>query len=867
MFERLWNVFRHRRVEDEIRQEMESHMAFLEEDERAQGADAQSARRNARLRFGNDSVYREQTREANLTMWLDDLLRDGKFACRQLLRNPGFAVAGVLVLGLGIGVNAAIFTVIESVILRPLAVPEPDRVVSVLEKTTGFETPESWPDLLDLQAGNRVFESSGAFTKTGFIFRGTGEARMIQGSSATPGYFTTLRVRPIAGRLFDAAETREGANPVALIREDFWRGALDADPEILQKTILLDGRATQVVGILPAQFRFPASESVIWTPIIPQGPAKNRGYHAFSMVGRLKPGVTLTQAQTDLEIIMQRLQRDYPDQNKGRDAKVLGFQDWSMDKQLRDRLVVLQIASLALFLMACANISSLLVARHSLRRHEFDIRMALGSSRWRLARQHLTESLLLAGAGCLAAVGLAAAGVHFLVRLYGDEMPRAAEISPDWRLVGAVIAITLVGAIAMGLATLLHSRHSAAGVATIAGNRVSADRSGVWTRKLLVVFQLTCAVVLLTATASVLKSFWQLLHVDVGFDRGRLLTMRVSVPPGKYHNGPEVGATLAKMAARVSGVPGVREAAAINMMPVSEWGFNGNVNVEGRPDDHRGFFAEYRWVTKDYLRAMGIPLVRGRQFLPEEMAGTQKAAIINETMARDLWGGSDPIGAHINMFSPEWITVVGIARDVRQSGVTEPASAEVFMPAPNFVVPFPNWSLLVRSDLPAASIMPAIRREIAAEEREAAVDRVMSMEDVIAGTVSAQRIVTGLLACFAGLAVLLASVGLYSVLTFTVAARLPELAIRAALGSTPRALLALVGREGVVLVAAGLAIGIAAMVPLEGVVKKYVLDAAELSAALYAAVFAVLLVVGVVAVILPALRAARIDPIRTLRGE
>jgi putative ABC transport system permease protein len=343
--------------------------------------------------------------------------------------------------------------------------------------------------------------------------------------------------------------------------------------------------------------------------------------------------------------------------------------------------------------------------------------------------------------------------------------------------------------------------------------------------------------------------------------------MRVSVPPGKYKTGPEIGETLAKMAARVGSLPGVRGAAAINLMPVEVSGFNGSVNVEGMPEEHRAFYAEYRWVTKDYLRTMGIPLLRGRQFLPEEMAGTQKAAIINQTMARQLWGDRDPMGAHINMFSPEWITVVGIARDVRQSGVTEPASAEVYMPAPTFAVAVPNWSMLVRSELPAGSLVPAIRSAIGAEDREAAIDRVMSMDDVIAGTVSAQRIAASLLACFAVLALVLASVGLYSVLTFTVAARLPELAIRAALGSTPRGLLGLVGREGVALIVAGLAVGLAAMIPLQGVLKQYVYDAAELSAAWCAAVLAILLAVGVAAVALPALRAARIDPIRILRGE
>ena len=868
MLQQLWNVVRQRRVEDEIRQEMESHLAFLEEEARAGGADPQAARHSARIRFGNDGVYHEQTRDANIAVWLDDLFRDIRFAWRQLWRNPAFAVAGVLLLGLGIGVNAAIFTVISSVILRPLPLPDSQRLVSVLEASARFETPESYPDFLDLEQGNRVFASSGAFTGSTFVFRATGDALTLRGGRATPGYFTTLGVQPAVGRLFDSAEAEEGANPVALVREDFWRAALNADPEILQKTILLNGRATQVVGILPARFRFPESDSVIWTPLVPQGPEKNRGYHAFSVVGRLKPGVTLAQAQTDLQIIMERLAREYPEQNKGHNAKAVSFEDWSLDQRLvRDRLIVLQIAALALFLMACANVSSLLLARHSMRRREFDIRLALGSSRTRQLRQHLTESLLLTGAGCIAAVVLAAAGVRFLIWLFGDQMPRASEISPDWRLVSSVIGVAVAGAIAIGLGAALHTRPDASALSAGGGNRASADRSAVMARKLLVIFQLTCAVVLLTGTVSVLQTFWQLLHVNVGFDRSHLVTMRVSLPIAKYRTGVDIGRRFEDLAAGVAGVPGVRDAAAINMMPVAQWGFNGNVNVEGRPDDHRDFFAEYRWVTKDYLRTMGIPLLRGRQFLPEEMAGKQKAAIINQTMARQLWGDRDPIGAHIRMFDPEWITVIGVARDIRQSGITAPASAEVFMPASTFVVASPIWSLLVRSDLPPSSLLAGIRHAIGAEEREAAVDRVQTMGDVIADTVSAQRILAFLLTSLAVLALLLASLGLYGVLTFTVAARQPELAIRAAIGSSPRALLGLVGREGIALVIVGLGVGLAAMVPLEPVLKKYILDVGPLSAPICSVVLLILFTVGAAAVAAPACRAARIDPMRILRGE
>jgi len=867
-FTRIWNVLRWGRLDDDVREEVETHLALIEEEERANGIASAEARRNARLRFGNPAVYREQMREANRAIWLDNLWQDLRFASRQLLRNPGFALGAVLLLALGIGVNAAIFTIIRSVVLRPLALPESDRLVSVLQRTKGgFETPQSWPDLLDLREGNHVFESTAGFQQdTTFIFSSGGEALNIKGSRVTRDYFATLGVQPIAGRVFDAAEG-EGRNRVAMLREDFWKTALGADPAILQKNILINGQSTAVIGILPAAFRFPSTDSVIWMPLVPVGMERNRGFHAFSMLGRLKPGVTLTQAQADLEIIMSRLAREYPDQNGGHTAKVVRLQDWSLDEHIRDRLVFLQIAALALFLMACANVSSLLLARYSARRAEFGVRMALGASRMRQMRQHVAESLLLTGLGCMAAVGLAWGGVRFLIWLYGDEMPRASEISPDWKLVGAVAAVTIGGAVAIGFTTALHGQAKGLGTSIREDSRTTAGMKGVLTRKSLVVFQIACAVLLLAATGETLQSFRALLQVDLGFDRRHLITMRVNLPSAKYRQGAEIAGFFEKTATDMSALPGVGKAAAINMLPIAEWGFNGSVNVEGLPPLDRAFFAEYRWITSDYFSVMAIPLLRGRIFLPEEMSGKNKAAIVNETMARKVWGEKDPLGAHISMFSPEWITVVGIARDVRQTSVSAAPSPEVYMPAKSYTGSFPTWSVVIRSALPAESLVPGIRRAIHSEEPEAAVDHVKTMDEVVADSVSAQRIVATLLLCFAGLALVLAGLGLYSLVTFTAAARLPELAIRGALGATPRALIQLVGREGMALVAAGLITGLVAMIPLRPLLTKYVFEVTPVSLPAFVLVLLVLLAVGGAAVLVPAIRAVRTDPIRVLRQE
>jgi putative ABC transport system permease protein len=868
MFTRLLNLFRQRRLDKELRDEFETHLATIEEEELARGAAPEDARRNAKLRFGNPGIYQESTRDADIIRWLDDWWRDLKIASRQLRRSPTFAVSAVLLLGLGIGVNAAIFTVISSVILRPIPLPEPDRLVSVLAQAGKFETPMSWPDLLDVQTGNHVFESSGGFIRSTFVFRGGQEALNINGANVTPDYFTTLRVQPIAGRLFDAAEGRDGGNQVAILREDFWKSALDADPEILQKTILVNGQATQVVGILPAPFRFPASDSVIWMPLVPRGPQRGRGWHAFSMIGRLRPSVTLAEARADLQGIMHRLAQEYPEPNSGRTAKVVSFQDWSIDKQLRDRLLALQIAAFVLFLMAIANVSNLLLARYSTRRHEFEIRTALGASPLNQVRQHLTESLLLTGIGCIVAAILTWLGVQFLVWIYAEQMPRATEISPNWWLVVTVIAAAITGAVVVGLITAFHERRKASGMFVAAGSRISADRMGIRTRKALVAFQLVCAVVLLTTTGDMLRQFRELLNVDIGFDRTHLITMRVNLPSTKYRTGSQIGNWFEKLASGMRSVPGVQQAAAVNMLPVAEWGFNGNVGVEGMPDEHRWFFAEYRWITQDYLRTFGISLQRGRQFLPEEISGQQKAAIINETMSRQLWGDRDPIGAHIRILSPEWITVVGISRDVRQSGVSSRPSAEVYLPAAGFVAAIPRWSVVVRSELPTESLLPTLRSAIRAVEKEAAVDRMKTMDEIVVDSLSAQRIIAALLASFAVLALVIAALGLYGLIAFTVISRLPELAIRSVLGSSPLAVLGVVSRDGIRLMAAGLTIGFAAVIPLRPLLARFVFDVGRVNTDVFFAVFFVLIVVGCAASAVPLMRAVRVvDPIRILRRE
>lgn len=863
---RLWNVVRRARLDDEVRQEIETHLALIEDEERSRGLSGQEARYRARSRFGNPLSHRERALDAVIAVWLDTFFQDVAFAIRQLVRRPGFAASVVLLLALGIGLNAGIFAVINSVVLRPLPLPDPDRLVIITERTDRFETPTSWPDFLDLRQRNRVLESSAAFSRSDFVFRGGGDARNVKGCSVTPEYFSTLGVAPVAGRVFDPSEGETGS-AVAVLREDFWRAALDADPAIVGKTITVNGHAVDVVGILPSWFRFPADDTVIWMPLMPGGQQADRGWHAFSMVGRLRSDVTVSQAQDNLDSAMQQLAREFPDKNAGRRASVRGLQEGSLNGAVRDRLIVLQIAALVLCLMAIANVSSLLLARYSTRRLEFSIRDALGASRVRQMRQHLTESLVLTAVGCLTAVGVAWSAVRFLVWLYGPQMPRAAEISPDWRLIGIVTAGALGVAVVLGVVTALHQSAGNLETSIREGHRATGNPRAILTRQILVVSQVVCAVVLLAVTGEVLRSFWSLLHVDIGIDRTHLLTMQVNLPTVRYRKGADIGNFFERVTDSVRALPGITNAAAINMLPIAEWGFNGSVNVEGLPLQERGFFAEYRWVTPEYFRTMGVLLTRGRPFLPEEIAGRRQAAIINETMARRLWGEKDPLGAHVWFLRPEWITVVGIVRDVRQTSVTAPPSAEIFVPANAYASSLSKWSLVVRSSVSMESLLPSIRRAVRDADQEAAIDRVKTMDDVVVDSLSNQRIVATLLVSFGVLALALAALGIYSLVAYSVAMRTPELAIRAALGSTPAALVVLVGRQGLSVIAIGLVLGSAATFPVGAALAKSVLEINRIDMPVFIGVVAILLLTAGLATLVPAARTARIDPLSALRQE
>src|SRR5579872_1171454 len=582
---RLWNAVRPSRLDGSLDEELQAHMAMIEDEERGDGASSEEARRRTRQRFGDPTLYRERTRDRDLLIGVETFLQDLRYSVRGFAKVPGFTAAAVIMLALGIGINTAIFTLLNTIVLRPLPVPNADRLLVLLEELPGGgDSPPSWLDQRDLREQNHVFDSLGAFAYgSGMLMRAGDETRRVIGAKVTPDYFTTMGVAPVAGRLFETAEMEQGRDNVVMLREDYWRTNLNADPSILQKQIEVDGRKCSVVVILHTWFRYPWENAVIWEPLAPTNEHRmQRGWHGFPMIGRLKPGVTIDQARADINNVMHRLAKQYPDEDRDRGGLMFPLRDW-FTFSTSSPLLVLQCAALAIFLMTCANVSSLLLARYSGRRREFAVRAALGASRWRQLRQHLTESMVLAGFGCLCGIAVAYAGVRLLVLVYNNTLPRTFEIGIDGHLILFTVGTTMAGAIAFGFTTALHERSRELNGALCEGGRSGHSRKSVALRQGLVITQVMFALILLAGAGELIRSFQKLLQAEVGVDTSHLLTMTVQIPDTHYKSIERVSNFFQTAVNRIQAMPGVESVASINMLPVQQAGYNGDVQVAGLP--------------------------------------------------------------------------------------------------------------------------------------------------------------------------------------------------------------------------------------------------------------------------------------------
>ena len=812
--------------------------------------------------------------------WEDEMFQDLRFGVRMLLKNPGFTFVAVLTLALGIGANTAIFSVINAVLLRPLSYPEPERLFNVyggFTKLGASNMSTSVPEFVDYQQQLQSFESVGAYDLSSMNLTPNdgGEPVRIECGNLTPGLFAALKVAPIRGRGFLPEEAQEGRSDVVLLSYDLWQRRFAGDESLIGKQILLNGRGKTVIGVMPPGFAYPQAVE-LWRPLwfpAEQYDQQRRGARGLLVAGRLKPGVSQAQAQAELDQLASRQMEQYPRNygpERGWKISLLPMQD-DLIGSIRSPLLVLLGAVAFVLLIACANIANLLLARATGRQHELAIRAALGAGRSRIIRQLLTESLVLAVSGGIAGLLLARWGISWLLQLAPNNLPRFGEIGLDSRVLAFTCAVSLVTGVISGLApawtaakTDLHDALKESG------------RSGMGRRRLnntFVVVEIALALVLLVGAGLTLKSFWRLQQVDPGFNPEGVLTMRMLLPFESYPQNAQRVGFYRQALERIKALPGVESVGAVSRLPMMLGGSSGTMSAENSavgPGDP-SVEIEGQIATADYFKAMGIELTNGRAFTEADAEGAPLVAIVDENFARRFYPTQDPIGKRIKRgrldSTRPWLTIVGIVRHVRNQQLDLDSGGQAYFPFYQEPGSF-NMSLAVRTNLKdPLALSTAVRTAIQSVDRNQPIFNVRSMRQVVAASVAPRRLVMMLLAVFATVALALAAIGVYGVMAYAVSRRTNEIGIRMALGADAGQIQRLIVGQGLLLIGAGVALGLIAARLLTQFLAELLFSVKPSDPATFALIASVLFGVALLACWIPARRAARVNPLEALRNE
>lgn len=800
-------------------------------------------------------------------------LLDLRYTLRQLRKRPGFTAIAVATLALGIGANAAIFSVVNGVLLRPLPFPDPDRLVMLWERdlTDGAgEGPTTPGTFSDWRRDATAFGSLAAFSITTRNIAGPGEPERAVGALSVGSIFDVLDVPALLGRTFTTAEDRPGGERVVVLSHRAWQRLFGGDPAAIGRTLTLHDDAYTLIGVMPPAFRFPDAEVDFWIPSYMSDSFRDdRTQYFLRVLGRLRPETTLERARAEMETIMARLRAAHPRANRDSGVSLVPLRKEYVG-DVRSRLLVLMGAIGLVLLIACANLINLLLARSAGRRREIALRGALGASRARLVRQLLTESIALAFLGGAAGLLLGAFLLDVLLGILPADLPRAQEIHLDRHVLGFTLAVSLLAGLATGILPALSDSRSASREALRESDRVSA--SGGRVRGGLVAAELALAVVLLAGAGLLVRSLWLLQRVDPGVRVANVLTFQVSLPASRY---PEPHQRLEFFRAaveRVGAVAGVRSASIVNFLPVTGAGVGAWLNIMDRPlpEDRTPPTVRYRVIDPGYLRTMGISLVRGRP-LSERDGLRAPAVLINETLAARFWPGEEPLGRQIILGPREEgsfpaAAIVGIVADVRNAGLGEETPPVVYVP--HALMPHWSWfTFVVRTGTPPMSVLAAARAEVRAIDAALPIHGVRTMEEVLGESVASTRASAILLGVFAALALAMAALGVFGVLSYTVNRRFRELGIRMALGAEARSVRAMIVRQGLVWALVGIAIGLAGAWVLTRVLSGFLYGISATDPPTFAAVIVFLLAVTTLASYLPARRATRIDPVEALRHE
>jgi putative ABC transport system permease protein len=876
LLRRLASFFRRDRLAADLDEEMRLHLDLRARKLAHQGVpDATFA---ARRQFGNTATLHEDS--AGFWGWpsWERLSQDLRVAVRSLRKTPSFTVVAIATLAVGLGINTAVYSVVNAVMVRALPFPNADRLISLWEENTREKSQgrsgrdsvavANLPDYRSLPA----FVSVAAYNVSPMNLTGIGSPERITGENVTAEYLATLGVSPAIGRDFTRDDQAAGADSVILLSHDFWQRRMGGDPAALGRTIQLDGQPRRIVGIMPAGFRSPAqlrmaAKVEFWIAAQYRPDLlTNRGDHEVAAFALLKPGVSLTAARSQLDALNASLAKAYPETNANNAAAIAPLQG-DLTRNLGDSLTALLGASALIVLIACVNVANLFLIRSVGRRHEVAVRLAIGANRWRVIRQFLTESFVIAAAGCLAGIALGFTLMKALVSLAPENMPMIRTVAWDWRVFAiATVVATVTGAL-FGLAPAWQASRTRPAESMRNSSRVTVGGAQARWRWIFAVVEVALSLILLVGAGLLLKSFIVLMGVDLGFQPERVLALNISLPGARYSNQPQRFRFFQQLEERVRVLPGVESVAYANRLPLrGGWGSTVQLDSDapGAPMRDVGF----QTVSPGYFATLGVPLLRGRALTPQDREGQPPVAVVNQTFASRHFAGANPIGRRARRYGAPWFEIVGVVNDIRRGGKTAEITPQVYLSsAQTGMYPVQLADLAVRTATDPRALVNAIQAEVWAIDKEQPVSSVLTLEEILTASVAQRRFQMLLLIVFASVAVALAVIGIYGVLSYSVTQRTSELGIRIALGARPGAIHALVLRQAGLVIAAGITAGLAGAWAVTVYLESLLFQVKAHDWRTYAAAATLLAVVAVGAALLPARRGARIDPMVALKYE
>jgi putative ABC transport system permease protein len=799
------------------------------------------------------------------------LRQDLRYASRQLIRSPGFTAIAVLTLGLGIGANTAIFSVVNAVLLRPLPYPEPSRLVKVEERRpNGAPNTVSYPNFLDWRKEGAL-ESMALFRPLSFNVGGADRPERVSGALVSADFFRVLSLTPAAGRNFLVGEDAPGRDRVAVISHGLWQRRFGGDPSALGRILTVDGRALTVVGVAPPGFRYP-EDTELWTLVSQDDPAllEARGLHAYMVIGRLGAGRTLEHTSARLQAVAARLAAEYPASNRSWGLAVVPLHE-SLVHDLRPTLLVLMGAVGFVLLIASANVAGMMLARGAARRRELAIRAALGAGRWRLVRQLLTETAVLTALGGVLGVGLAAWGVDALLSLAPEGLRPTDATVMDGTVLAFTFGLAALTSLVFGLLPAMQTARRGGGASLQESGRTTGGVDRQRTRRLLVAGEVALALLLLVGAGLMLQSFRRLLAVDPGFRTTNVVSARLSLPRTGRDTAEVIG-FYRDLVERARALPGVSAAAAVSYLPLSREGARYSFSVEGQqfPEPQQRPSSSFNVVTPGYFGTLDIPLLQGRDFTARDGWDAPTVVVVNQTLARRFWPGENPVGKRLTFDDEpdqpsDWLTVIGVVGDVRSQSLVDEIMPQIY--APEAQVGLEEMALLVRTPLDPASVAPAIGGLVASLDPEVPVAEIHRFTQLRDASISTDRFRALLLVAFGVLALGLAIIGVYGVISYGVVQRTREIGIRVALGARRAEILRLVVGEGMLTVAGGIAAGLVAGAVLSRVLVTLLYQVKPWDPATFASIAVVIAGVALGACVLPARRALRVDAATTLRAE